>query len=117
MLRATTTPTARSRRNIGRCGRRATTRPSLPSREYWKRNYGPTIAAYRFNAGAPERVEALDRDFLIVLTEWNQGGPTIAAYDAEYLLVTATKGYVVRKFHMNICSSRQMWGGGSRLMV
>ena len=60
-------------------------------REYWKRNYGPTIAAYRFNAGAPERVEALDRDFLTFLTEWNQGGPDSAAYDAEYLLVTATK--------------------------
>ena len=33
-------------------------------REYWKRNYGPTIAAYRFNKDQPERVEALDRDFL-----------------------------------------------------
>src|SRR5690349_12905006 len=25
-------------------------------REYWKRNYGPTIAAYKFNADAPENV-------------------------------------------------------------
>ena len=29
-------------------------------REYWKRNYGPTIAAYRFNADRPELVDALD---------------------------------------------------------
>ncbi len=60
-------------------------------REYYKRNYGPTIAAYRFNADRPDRVEALDRDFLSFLTEWNQGGTDSAAYDAEYLLVTATK--------------------------
>src|SRR5690242_3464564 len=42
-------------------------------REYWKRNYGPTIAAYRFNAEQPDRVEALDRDILRFLTDWNQG--------------------------------------------
>ena len=60
-------------------------------REYWKRNYGPTIAAYRFNADHPDRTDALDRDFLSFLTNWNQGGPDSAVYDAEYLLVTATK--------------------------
>lgn len=60
-------------------------------REYWKRNYGPTIAAYRFNADRPDRVEALDRDFLSFLTDWNRGGPDSAVYNAEYLLVTATK--------------------------
>ena len=60
-------------------------------REYWKRNYGPTIAAYRFNADRPDCVEALDRDFLSFLTNWNRGGPDIAVYNAEYLLVTATK--------------------------
>ncbi len=61
-------------------------------REYWKRKYGPTIAAYRFNADRPEQVAALDRDFLGFLTEWNrstEAGKT--AYHAEYLLVTATK--------------------------
>lgn len=63
----------------------------LEFREYWKRNYGPTIAAYRFNADAPERVEALDRDFLEFLTTWNRGGADGATYEAEYLLVTATK--------------------------
>ena len=59
-------------------------------REYWKRTYGPTIATYRFNADKPEQVEALDRDFLAFLRDWNRGdGP--AAWEAEYLLVTATK--------------------------
>jgi SAM-dependent methyltransferase len=56
-------------------------------REYWKRNYGPTIAAYRFNQDRPENIEALERDFLAFLTDWNRGG----AWDAEYLLVTAIK--------------------------
>ena len=61
-------------------------------REYWKRNYGPTIAAYKFNADQPDRVAALDRDFLSFLTEWNQSTePGKTAYHAEYLLVTATK--------------------------
>ncbi|MDZ4270105.1 MAG: class I SAM-dependent methyltransferase [Mycobacterium sp.] len=61
-------------------------------REYWKRNYGPTIATYRFNADDPERVEALDADFLALLTDWNRETvPGRTAYDAEYLLVTAVK--------------------------
>ena len=60
-------------------------------REYWKRNYGPTIAAYRFNADHPDRVEALDRDFLAFLTDWGRGGGEGVVYDAEYLVVTATK--------------------------
>lgn len=61
-------------------------------REYWKRNYGPTIVVYKFNADQPERVEALDRDFLTFLTEWNEPAePGRTAYNAEYLLVTATK--------------------------
>lgn len=61
-------------------------------REYWKRNYGPTIAAYRFNEDRPDRLAELDAAFLDFLTSWNQAteaGHT--AYDAEYLLVTATK--------------------------
>ena len=60
-------------------------------REYWKRNYGPTIAAYKFNAHAPETVAALDADFLEFLTSWNRGGGERAVWEAEYLLVTATK--------------------------
>ncbi|MFA7510411.1 MAG: class I SAM-dependent methyltransferase [Mycolicibacterium vanbaalenii] len=60
-------------------------------REYWKRNYGPTIAAYRFNAGHADRIGALDRDFLALLTEWNRGDETNAFWEAEYLLVTMTR--------------------------
>ncbi|MBJ8345480.1 class I SAM-dependent methyltransferase [Antrihabitans sp. YC2-6] len=61
-------------------------------REYWKRNYGPTISVYGFNKDQPERVAQLDRDFLAMLTRWNastESGRT--AYEAEYLLVTAIK--------------------------
>lgn len=61
-------------------------------REYWKRNYGPTISVYRFNEDRPERLDDLDRDFLNFLTRWNRSAdPGQAVYDAEYLLITATK--------------------------
>lgn len=61
-------------------------------REYWKRNYGPTIAVYRFNAENPEQVADLDRDFLQLLTTWNRSKtPGCTAYDAEYALITARK--------------------------
>jgi SAM-dependent methyltransferase len=64
----------------------------LEFREYWKRNYGPTIAAYRFNADNPARVAELDRDVLALLEEWNTATePGTTAYDAEYLVVTAVK--------------------------
>ena len=64
----------------------------LEFREYWKRNYGPTIAVYRFNEDRPERLEDLDRDFLSFLSAWNEA-PDVGrtAYAAKYLLVTATK--------------------------
>jgi hypothetical protein len=64
----------------------------LEFREYWKRNYGPTIAAYKFNQDSPDRVADLDRDFLAMLTDWNQSSESgRTEYHAEYLLVTATK--------------------------
>jgi SAM-dependent methyltransferase len=56
-------------------------------REYWKRNYGPTIAVYRHTSADPGRVADLDRDFLELLTRWNHDG----GYEAEYLLVTARR--------------------------
>jgi ubiquinone/menaquinone biosynthesis C-methylase UbiE len=64
----------------------------LEFREYWKRNYGPTIATYAYNEDRPEQVAALDRDFLALLEKWNQSTePGRTAYEAEYLLVTAVK--------------------------
>jgi ubiquinone/menaquinone biosynthesis C-methylase UbiE len=61
-------------------------------REYWKRNYGPTIAVYRYTASLPDRVDDLDRDFLDFLTTWNRAGNADrAVYHAEYLLATARK--------------------------
>jgi hypothetical protein len=41
-------------------------------REYWKRNYGPTIAVYQFNEDRLDRRDDLDRDFLNLLTASNQ---------------------------------------------
>jgi hypothetical protein len=61
-------------------------------REFWKRNYGPTIAAYRFNEDRPERKADLDREFLNFLEDWNQSEePGKTAYPSDYLLVTAVK--------------------------
>jgi SAM-dependent methyltransferase len=61
-------------------------------REYWKRNYGPTIMTYRFNADKPDRVAGLDRDLLALMQDWNSS-TTVGRteFHAEYLVVTATK--------------------------
>lgn len=59
----------------------------LDFREYWKRNYGPTISVYAFNGDKPEQREALDGDFLEFLTRTQRD----EGWVAEYLLVTATK--------------------------
>ncbi|CAA0094194.1 putative protein [Mycolicibacterium vanbaalenii] len=65
---------------------------ALQFREYWKANYGPTIATYRFNEADAERTAALDRDFLTLLETWNEASEQDhTAYSAEYLLVTAIK--------------------------
>lgn len=79
--RVTALTTRRQRVRLDHC-----TDP-LEFREYWKRNYGPTIAAYRFTADDAGRVAALDREFLAFLTDWQQDD---GAWDAEYLVVTAT---------------------------
>ncbi|HZG89911.1 MAG TPA: class I SAM-dependent methyltransferase [Pseudonocardia sp.] len=61
-------------------------------REYWKRNYGPTIAVYTFNAADPERTAALDEAFAAMLAGRREGGPgEPARYPAEYLLATARR--------------------------
>jgi SAM-dependent methyltransferase len=64
----------------------------LEFREYWKRNYGPTIAVYRYQSDDPARVAELDEAFLRFLTAWNgTDTPGRTAYEAEYLLVTARR--------------------------
>ena len=56
-------------------------------REFMKRNYGPTIAVYRFNADDPAKVEALDADIAALGDRFLRDG----VMDWEYLLVTARK--------------------------
>ena len=53
--------------------------------DYYRRNFGPTIAAYAAVADDPERRGALDRDFLEFAERWHRGG----TYELEYLLVVA----------------------------
>jgi SAM-dependent methyltransferase len=56
-------------------------------RDYFKANYGPTIAAYRGIADDPDRVAALDADIGALADRSISGG----SMDWEYLLVTARK--------------------------
>ena len=56
-------------------------------RDYFKRNYGPTIAVYRFIADDPERTAALDRD----LAELGRRHLDENAMSWEYLLLTARR--------------------------
>jgi ubiquinone/menaquinone biosynthesis C-methylase UbiE len=55
--------------------------------EYYKRHFGPTIATYAAVEDDPERLGALDRDFLAFAERWDRGG----SYEYEYLLVVATR--------------------------
>jgi ubiquinone/menaquinone biosynthesis C-methylase UbiE len=58
----------------------------------FKETFGPVVGLYAGLAGDPERVAALDRDFLEFATRANRGpsaGP--AEYPYEYLLVVARK--------------------------
>ena len=59
-------------------------------RDYFKANYGPTIAAYRAIADEPERVAALDQA-LDDLAERYDVGTGSTALDWEYLLLTARR--------------------------
>jgi ubiquinone/menaquinone biosynthesis C-methylase UbiE len=52
--------------------------------EYYKRHFGPTIAAY---IAAEDRRAGLDRDFLEFAERWHRDG----TYEYEYLLVVATR--------------------------
>ncbi|KGN32911.1 hypothetical protein N802_16140 [Knoellia sinensis KCTC 19936] len=67
---------------------------TLPASEdfvdFFKANYGPTIAVYRFIADDPERVAALDADLVALADRFDRGdGHMILHW--EYLLVTATR--------------------------
>src|SRR4051812_28715751 len=57
-------------------------------RDYFKNVYGPTIAAYTFNADDADKVAALDRD-LDALAE--RFGVSQGSMEWEYLLVTAVR--------------------------
>jgi ubiquinone/menaquinone biosynthesis C-methylase UbiE len=59
-------------------------------RDYFKRNYGPTIAIYRSLADDPAKVEALDRDLVDLAVRFGlteRSGVT----EWEYLLYTARR--------------------------
>jgi ubiquinone/menaquinone biosynthesis C-methylase UbiE len=61
--------------------------------ELFKQTFGPVIAIYESLANEPDRLAALDRDFLDFATRANRaapGGP--AEYHYEYLLLVARKG-------------------------
>jgi len=61
-------------------------------REFFKQTFGPVVATYASLSDQPDRVEALDRDFLEFATRFNRGAPDgPAEYPYEYLLVIARK--------------------------
>lgn len=57
-------------------------------RDFFKANYGPTIAAYRGIADRPDRVDALDAELAALGDRYLAGS---SAMEWEYLLVTARK--------------------------
>jgi SAM-dependent methyltransferase len=57
-------------------------------RDYFKANYGPTIAVYRAIADDPDRTAALDRE-LEELAQRHDRGSGTTVMDWEYLLLTA----------------------------
>lgn len=57
-------------------------------RNYFKANYGPTVAAFRSLAGAPDQVIALDRELTELAERFQSAGSTM---NWEYLLFTARK--------------------------
>lgn len=59
--------------------------------DFFKANYGPTIAAYRFIADDPDRVAALDADLLALAERFDRGTDGRLVFDWEYLLLTATR--------------------------
>jgi ubiquinone/menaquinone biosynthesis C-methylase UbiE len=58
-------------------------------RDYFKINYGPTIAVYRSLADQPERQAALDEDLADLGRRFAAGTDDATSLEWEYLLVTA----------------------------
>ena len=58
-------------------------------RDFFKANYGPTVAAYRGLGDDAQRAASLDRDLSDLATRHDIGGETGFAMRWEYLLVTA----------------------------
>ncbi|HWM18020.1 MAG TPA: class I SAM-dependent methyltransferase [Microbacterium sp.] len=56
-------------------------------RDFFKANYGPTIAVYRFIAGDAEKVAALDADLAALGDRFTDDG----VMPWEYLIITATR--------------------------
>ena len=56
--------------------------------DYFRSNYGPTIAAYKNVSGDPEKTAALDRDLVELGRRNDVGG---GAMDWEYLVLTAKR--------------------------
>lgn len=59
-------------------------------RDFFKANYGPTIAAYQGLADQPDRTAALDRD-MVELARHHDIGSSKTVMNWEYLLLTAHK--------------------------
>ena len=59
-------------------------------RDYFKSNYGPTVAAYRGLANEPQRIAALDHD-LEELARRHDRGRGATVMDWEYLLLTCQR--------------------------
>ena len=59
-------------------------------RDYFKRNYGPTIAVYRNIADDPEKVAALDRDLVELARRFGLDGDQ-RTFEWEYLVATARR--------------------------
>jgi ubiquinone/menaquinone biosynthesis C-methylase UbiE len=59
--------------------------------DFYKRYFGPVVGIYAYLADQPERVAALDREFLDLATRWNRGTAEAAEFQYDYLLIVARK--------------------------
>ena len=60
-------------------------------RDYFKANYGPTIAVYRAIADDPQKVAALDRELEELGRRFDRGTSGSSVLDWEYLLLTCER--------------------------